>query len=226
MTHTPRILFAIAALAGGVLATPAQADDTSPDAVVAVRRFEVPAPRSGFLRLNTVQRVVSEPTEVRPVGGNAQAVASQPPVLGGAVQSGPTLALEQPGLPPGAREEAGRIGVLPIRPAASEPAQPVAPATIVTGPAVGATTSPDTAGVPPPPVFQTMKQAAIAVSASIPTAIAPVAPEVRDTSWRAQALAFITGHPMALPGAALFLVLLAFLFKRSRANRGGHGDDE
>lgn len=235
MTHTPRIFLMFGALASGILASPARADDTPPAAVVVGRHYEVPPPRADYLRLNTAQPAASARIVVRPVGGSAQVMPVVPvtPFVGGAVQvaPGPSLVLEQPGLSPAAREEALRNGVQPIQPVANEPLRPGAPLSgaIVTGLTAAPEANSPTAGSPPPRVFQTMKQAASAAAASptlVITAIAPVGPEVVDISWRGRALKFITANPMALPGCAIFLVLLAFLFKRSRANRSSHEADE
>lgn len=231
MAHTPRIFFMIAALAGGVLATPAQADDTRPDAVVTGRHYEVPPPRSDYLRLNTAHQATLEPIVVRPVGGVAQVSPVVPvtPRTGGTIQvtPGSSLALNQPGLPSGAREEALGTTAAPLQPVGNVPTQPIAQlsstvsASPVTAPAPAGREV--EAGMPPPRVFQTMKQAANAApTAPVTGVFAPTGPKVADTSWKGRALALITAYPMALPGCAMFLVLLAFLFKRSRVNRRDH----
>jgi hypothetical protein len=213
----------IAALMGGALAIPAQASDPLSEEVVSVRRFDVPEPRGANLRLNTPKR----PTAL-PVGTSVPAVAAQAgplpvsTVTGNAapVASGPVFTLEQPGLPPGARDAALNAAA-PVAAGTVTPAPGTLNPDAVEHPVAVADPAANAAGLPPAPVFQTMKQAASAVPVDrvIPTAIAPVAPEVVDTSLQGQVSAFITAYPMALPGGAIFLVFLAFLFKRFRVKR-------
>jgi hypothetical protein len=207
----PIPLFLTIALAvAGALASPAVQAAPAADAVVQLRHFEVPAPARGRMTLNTAQ--VFTPRAAPPQAGAAREPSATP----AQVPSTPAaaLTLEQPGLAPAAREEARKNGVPVLAASTSVPAIPEIPPAAAPG-----------AVTPPPPVFQTMQQAAQAratPAASLPPASEPAAAPA--LSWFEQALAWLRTHlPSAaasVPRVAAALGLLAFIVWRRRAARG------
>jgi hypothetical protein len=216
MTKTHTLLF-LAAFSGSAFSVPAYADDAVPEAVIALRHVAVPEPRNGDIRLNTAKRATAETAIVRAPGSSAPGPITG--IVTGASGS-PVLNLEQQGISAEARAAAQLSGVVQILPKAtpSAGAEAASPAPEA-GPVQG--------GTPPPPVFQTMKQAAEATttdSAPLPS-MKMEAPVVEEPSIYDQAVvlyhkavAVTRAYPLALPGFAAFLVLV-FLFKRLSSKR-------
>lgn len=201
------------AMAGALASSAtAQAAPAAPtDTVVPLRHVAVPPPGRARLTPNTAQLVVAR--------APASASSAQVPDRPAGPASAAPLALEQPGLPQTAREEARKNGVLAS----------AVPATAATGVAVAlqplaapaAAEAPGSGAVaaPPPPVFQTMQQAAQAQAAP-PVTAAPALPDTAAPAspWRQLTLARV------LPLALLFLVLPIFIQWRKRAKRHAGND--
>lgn len=214
-THT---LLILAALSGSVFSIPAYAGDTDTETVVSVRRTAVPEPRSGDMRLNTARAASADTAIVRSPGTTVPGTSN---VIVPSPAGSPVLNLEQQGVPPDARTAAQNTGVVQIRP-------DVAPASDAGSASQVSTPDASQNGSPPPPVYQTMKQAADAGVAETPSvpAMKMEAPVVVEPSLYnqaealyAQAVVLAKAYPLALPGFAVFVMLLAIMFKRSSSKR-------
>jgi len=214
MPHT-LIFLTISAVFALVAAPEAVAADAG-EPVVTVRRFEVPAPQPTRMMLNTAQ-AAKQPVS----GASAVPLAAMPapsPVSapsGVIVAGSASAALEQPGMPDGAREAAVRNGVAVQVTPASAPVE--APAAVA---------SPDLPVEPPPPVFQTMSQAAEAMAKGPGSlAAAPVLDEPTLSLYE-QARAYVSANPKSIPIGVAILVLLAFGLRRAFSSRDDDDSDE